>query len=420
MKAKKFIAAAMVGTLVLAGCSSNKSSTSDSKDTIVTDIKKPVEITFWHAMNGAQQKALTQLTNEFMKENKNIKVTLQNQSSYPDLQQKLTATMASPKNLPTMTQAYPGWLINAISDKQVVDLKPYIENEKIKFDNYNDILPSLRTDTESNGKIYGLPFNKSTEVLWYNKDLFKELNLKVPTTWDEFAQVAKTIHDKKGIPGGGFDSLQGFYTTYLKSEGKNFDAKLNVAGPESVKAAQYYLDGIKGGYFRTAGTENYLSGPFANEQIGMYVGSSAGEGFIKKGVDNKFEVGVARYPTTTSIQQGTNLYVFDSASPEQRTAAYLYMKFLTSKESQITWAVQSGYLPIRESAIKSKEYTDSKSLLAPILADATKNMYSLVNVKGADEAFHEAQTVMQGILANKDSDVKKAMENFEKTYKTFW
>lgn len=421
MKCKKLLASTMVTALVLAGCGGKGSSDKpDTADKIVTSISKPVDITFWHAMMGDQEKALKSLTDEFMKENKNIKVTLQNQSSYPDLQQKLTATMASPKNLPTMTQAYPGWLLDPIQSGKVVNLTPYIENETLKFDNYEDVLPSLRSDALINGKTYGLPFNKSTEVLWYNKSLFKELNLQVPKTWDELASVSKTIYEKKGIPGAGFDSLATFYTTYLKSEGKDLDKNLDVTGPESLKAVQYYLDGIKGGYFRTAGTDHYLSGPFANQRVAMYVGSQAGEAFIKKGVDNKFEIGAARYPTTTSIQQGTDLYVFSSATPEQKTAAYMYMKFLTTKDSQVTWAIQSGYMPIRKSAIDSPKYKDSGSLIAPILADATKNMYSMKNVKGADAAFKEANTVMEGILADKNSDVKKAMEQYKKTIQSMW
>lgn len=419
MNTKKIFAITTCTALLLAGCSGSQSA-KPSDDKIVTAINKPVEITFWHAMLGDQQTELQQLTDDFMKQNGNIKVTLQNQSTYPDLQQKLTATMASPKNLPTITQAYPGWLLDAINENKVMDLNPYIQNPDLKFDNINDVLPSLLSDAQFDGKLYGMPFNKSTEVLWYNKSLLDELNLKVPTTYDELAQTAKAIYDKKGIPGAGFDSLSGFYTTYLQSEGKDLDGNLDVTGPESVKAAQYYLDGIKGGYFRTAGTDNFLSGPFSNEKVGMYIGSTAGEAFIKKGVGDKFEVGAARYPTTTSISQGMDLYVFNSATPEQKTAAYLYIKYLTSKESQINWAIKSGYLPIRESAINSTEYTGSGSLLAPILTDATKNMYTIKNIKGADNAFREANTVMEGILSDKGSDVKKAMDAFSQTYKTFW
>ena len=222
-------------------------------------------------------------------------------------------------------------MFNPIQDGLVTDLTPYIENETLKFDNYDDVLPSLREAAKIDGKIYGMPFNKSTEVIWYNKTLFDELNLTPPTNYDELVKVAKEIKDKKGIPGAGFDSLNTYYTTFLKSEGKTFDNNFDVTSDASVKAVNYYLEGVKEGYFRIAGTDKYLSGPFGNETIGMYVGSNAGENFVKQGVGGKFEVGAAPYPTNASLQQGTDLYVFSSATPEQKTAAYEFLKFLTSK-----------------------------------------------------------------------------------------
>lgn len=306
MKFKKLLALALsVG--LLTGCSTKGAGTGN--EDIVTEIKDPVEITFWHAMSGDLEKSLQKLTDEFTAQNPNIKVTLQNQSSYPDLQQKITATVASPKDLPTITQAYPDWMFNPIQDGLVTDLTPYIENETLKFDNYDDILPSLREAAKIDGKIYGMPFNKSTEVIWYNKTLFDELNLTPPTNYDELVKVAKEIKDKKGIPGAGFDSLNTYYTTFLKSEGKTFDNNFDVTSDASVKAVNYYLDGVKEGYFRIAGTDKYLSGPFGNETIGMYVGSNAGENFVKQGVGDKFEVGAAPYPTNASLQQGTDLYL---------------------------------------------------------------------------------------------------------------
>lgn len=408
-----FMSAAMVGC----GSKGNDASSTD----IVTEIKEPVEITFWHAMNGDLEKTLTSLTDKFMAENPNIKVTLQNQSSYKDLQQKITATVASPKDLPTLTQAYPDWMFNPIKDNLVQDLTPYIENETLKFDNYEDILPSLRETAKIDGKIYGMPFNKSTEILWYNKTLLDELGLKAPTNYEELAQVAKTIKEKKGIAGAGFDSLNTYYTTFLKSEGKTFDGSFDVTSEASAKAVNYYLDGVKEGYFRIAGTDNYLSGPFGNEQVAMYVGSNAGENFVKQGVGDKFEVAAAPYPTSVSLQQGTDLYMFSSATAEQKTAAYMFLKFLTTKENQITWASETGYMPIRKSAVDSEEYKNSGSLIAPILSDATDNLYTNPVVSGADSAYREAGVVMESVLADpNNADVTKALEGFKATLKSIW
>lgn len=416
MKLKKILPL-ILSLGLLTGCANGGSK---GNEDIVTEIKEPVEITFWHAMNGDQEKSLQKLTEKFTSENPNIKVTLQNQSSYPDLQQKITSTTSSPKDLPTMTQAYPDWMINAVTDNLLVDLEPYINNEKLKFDNYDDILPSLREATKIDGKTYGIPFNKSTEVIWYNKTLFKELNLEVPTTYEEFVEVCKKIKEKKNIPGAGFDSLNTYYTTFLKNEGQTFDSKFDVTSETSVKAVNYYLDGVKEGYFRIAGTDRYLSGPFSNKQVGMYVGSMAGETFVKLGVGDKFEVGVAPYPAKTSIQQGTDLYVFNNATPEQRTAAYEYLKFLTTKENQITWAKETGYMPIRKSAIDSEEYKNSGSLTAKILGDATKDLYTISVIPGADTAFREISTVLEDILANTKTDVNKRLEEFKNTLTSTW
>lgn len=418
MKIKRLIPM-LLAVGLLTGCGNGAAGEAGNAD-IVTELTEKVEITFWHAMNGKQEESLTKLTEAFMAENENVVVNLQNQSSYSDLQQKITATLASPSDLPTMTQAYTNWLYDPIQDGLVVDLKPYVENETIGFDNYEDILEGLRSGVEMDGKIYGLPFNKSTETLWYNKTIFEELNLEVPTTYEELAEVSKAIYEAKGIPGAGFDALSTYYTTYLKSNDVIFDSNVDVTSDISVEAANYYLDGIKEGYFRIAGTDKYLSGPFGNEQVAMYIGSTAGESFALQGAEGKFEVGVAPYPTNASLQQGTDLYMFSSASAEQRTAAYEYMKFLTTTESQITWAIDTGYMPIRTSAIESDEYKNSGSLVAAILKDATKNLYVNPVVYGSQSAYNESATVMEGILANPNSDVPAALEAFKTTLTSIW
>lgn len=416
MKFKKLTSLALSAVLMtglMTGCGSKNNASSEE---IVTEITEPVEISFWHAMSGDLEKTLENLTNKFMEANPNIKVNLQNQSTYNDLQQKMTATLASPKDLPTLTQAYPHWMINAMQDELLVDLKPYIENETIGSENYNDMLEGFKTASEIDGKIYGMPFNKSTEVIWYNKTLFDELGLEVPTTFEEFAQVAKTITEKKGIVGAGFDALNNFYTTYLKNKGVDFNSETDVTSAESVEAANYYLDGIKEGYFRIAGTDMYLSGPFANETLGMYVGSNAGESFVKQGVDGKFEIGVAPYPAESVMQQGTDLYMFSSATAEQRTAAFEYLKFLTSTENQITWGVETGYIPATHAAISSDEYKNSGSLVSSILEEATsKNLFINDVAQGVDSAYNESRVVMEDILADKNSDVKSKLEAYRNT-----
>lgn len=434
MNSKKLIRNLTAGVLslfVLAGCgnedadttnpstegSMDETSTEVSQD-VVTELDGPTEIVFWHAMGGGQGEALEALVDKFEEENPNIKVDLQNQGNYGDLSQKLTATMQSPDDLPTISQAYGDWMVPFMEEDLVTDLKPYIENEEIGFDDYEDILSGLREETTQDGEITSLPFNKSTEVIWYNKDLFDELDLEVPTSFEELEEVSKTIYEEKGIPGVGFDALSNYYATYLKDQGVDMDSNLDVTSDESKEAINYYLDGIKEGYFRIAGTDQYMSGPFANEQVGAYIGSNAGEVYIEDGVEGKFEYQAAPYPADQSVQQGTNIYMFDNAGAEEKTAAYEFLKFLTSKDSQIEFALATGYMPIRKSAIEDEEYTNSDSKIASVLADATENLFSRKVEPGSQQAYNDTSSFLETILSNEDSDVDSEIEGFKATYES--
>ena len=374
------------------------------------------EITFWHAMGGGQGEALEKLVAEFEKENPNIKVNLQNQGNYGDLNQILVATMQSPDDLPTITQAYPDWMLQFEDANLVTELTDMVNGEN-GIEDYEDILEGVRQEIEKDGKIMGLPFNKSTEVFWYNKTLFDELGLEVPTNYEELVEVSKKINEEKGIPGVGFDSLSNFYATYLHNKGVEMDENLDVTSDESVEAVQYYLDGIKEGYFRIAGTDQYMSGPFANEQVGAYIGSNAGEVYVKDGVDGKFEYAAAPYPAESAVQQGTNIYMFDNADDAQKQAAFKFLKFLTSKESQIQFALDTGYMPARTSAIEDSTYSESDSAIAPILLDATKNLYSRPLAPGSQQAYNDIGSVLEQILSNTEADVKAELEAFAPQYK---
>lgn len=106
--------AAALAVLGLSACSNNNSSSSSSNKKIPTKINKKTTVTFWYSLTGNAQSSLQKLTKDFEKKNPNITIKLQSQGgNYSDLQSKLVSGLQSPKDLPTITQAYPGWLYNA-------------------------------------------------------------------------------------------------------------------------------------------------------------------------------------------------------------------------------------------------------------------------------------------------------------------
>lgn len=424
MKFKSIAAWTLAATaaLTLAACgNSNNEGETEAAD-IVTELPEETTVTFWHAMNGAQEEALTKLTEDFMAENPNVKVELQNQSSYPDLQAKVNSTLPSPKDLPTITQAYPGWLWNAAQDSMLVDLDPYIDNDSIGWGDQEAIRQPLLDGARINDVQYGIPFNKSTEMLFYNVDMFEEYDVEVPTNMEELAAVSKEIYEKSNgsVVGAGFDSLNNYYTIGMKNQGVDFDRDLQFDSAESKEVINYYAEGIKEGYFRVAGSDAYLSGPFANEQVAMFIGSIAGEGYTAKDTEGKFAYATAARPDAINIQQGTDVYMFDSATAEQRTAAFLYLKYLSTPESQLLWAVSTGYMPTLDSVLHSDEYKNSGMQVPLALEDATKELFAIPVVENADPAYNEIRSIMENILANSDKDVDQLIEESVPVLENAW
>lgn len=409
MKFAKRLAVAGMTALALVGataCSSSKTSSTKSSSTSsvkIPKVTKKTTVVFWHAMTGVQQSTLQKLTAEFEKKNPNITIKLENQGAYTDLQAKINSTLQSPNNLPTITQAYPGWLWNAANNKMLADLTPYINDKTVGWGSAkaSNIKTELLEGAQIKGTQYGIPFNKSVETLTYNADILKKYNVKVPTTMAELKAAAKKIYEKSGhkVVGAGFDSLSNYYTLGMKDEGVDFSNKINFSGTTSKKVINYYADGVKAGYFRTAGSEHYLSGPFANEKVAMYIGTSAGEGFVKKGVGTKFTYGVAARPSKYNMQQGTDIYMFSKASAMQKAAAFKYMKFLVSKSSQLTWANATGYVPVNKQVLMDKKYINNPNMKTPaILKTAMQHLYSVPVEKNSNAAYIQAGSNLENIL----------------------
>ena len=140
---------------------------------ITATIDKPIEIEFWHAMTGHLAETLETMTNEFNGSQENITVKLVNQGNYGDLSQKVMAS-AKAHTLPVMSQAYEDWMTQYIENDLITDLTPYMNDEKYGWtdEEFNDIVKVFRDANTWDGKLFGVPFNKSTEIMYYNTDMF--------------------------------------------------------------------------------------------------------------------------------------------------------------------------------------------------------------------------------------------------------
>lgn len=409
---KKLLAMLSALVIVLAGCSGSSSANSD----IVTELTEPVEIEFWHAMTGQNEEVLNELVDGYNSSQDLVTVNAVNQGSYSDLDTKiLSAGQAG--SLPTLAQGYPNSIYEYINNDWVTDLTPYLDAKAFDIDIDNFIQTYVDEVKGTDGETWAIPFNKSTELLFYNQDMLDEAGVEVPTTLDEALEVSKTIYEKTGKPGLGFDSLSNLYATILYNTGTTSwqeDGTFNFNNEAVVEALTKLQEAVDAGYVRTAGEDVYMSGPFANQDVAMYFGSSAGAGYVKSGVDGAFDWSVASYPAQNVIQQGTSIAVFNTATPEEQAAAIDFLEYLTNDESMNTWTQATGYLPATTSALESDDYqafmeTDAAAQAA---ADQVDRMQLLIPVFGGSNEINSVNLndTMKAILEGGE-DVQSALDD---------
>ena len=315
-----------------------------------------VEITFWHAMSGQHQVVLKALVQEFEQANPNIKVNLMYQGNFWQLPAKLL-TAVTAGNPPTISQIYGNEALQYINANALLPLGEVLPKTVLE-----DIPASLiKINTYLlNGKpeLVTVPFNKSAQVLYYNTNLVSS----PPRAWDELLAMAKAL-TKNGVYGFGLHPAHGEppFTVFLHQAGGQVlspDFKKCLLNSEAGIRAMTFLLQIKPySYYST----QYLSTPFGNGTVAMYIGSSAGIPFVAKASKGHHGWMTAVLPAGPANNQtligGSDLGVFTLGSTKaQQEAAVKFIEFLLSKKATLRWAEGTGYLPVLKSAIQSEEW----------------------------------------------------------------
>lgn len=426
---------AVVAVTALTGCSKSDS----SSENIVTELQEPITIEMWHYMNGKQVEVLQSIIDDFNNSNtQGITVKASAQGSIDDLNKKVIAASQS-NTLPAIVNVYPDAATGLINDNKVVDLTPYVENETIGMaeDLKNDFIPDFINELSQWGenKIYGLPMTKSTEVLYVNKNLLEQLGYTVDDlkdlTFEKLAEISEKCQTELGIPGFGFDSSSNAFISSLKADGKDFvqlDGKINVVNDWSKEFMQFFRENTQSGAFRVPGEDKFLSGPFSNQKVLAYQGSSAG--FAHINTNGAFEIAVVEVPhfegkDKAVIQQGASLFVTKDVSPEAQYAAYEFIKFATNTENTAKFATSTGYLPVRKSAqdstIVQEVLADSNSLYGKIYNVAKESLnfaYFTPAVNNAQSARTVADEKYASYVTGTSDDVDSMLEEMNSQVET--
>ena len=255
------------------------------------------------------------------------------------------------------------------------------------------------------GKTYTLPFAKSTEVLFYNKDFFDaHPDIKVPETWDEMEQTCADIKaiigdDKSKYPLV-YDSDANLFITLCNQYGSDYTSATGDHFLFDNETNRGFVADLKrwydAGYFTTEGLGGtYGSNLFKEQKCYMSIGSTGGSQYQDPGSTDgqaKFYVEVAPLPQKDpdnfkSILQGPSVCIFKKNNPQEVIASWLLVKFLTTDiEFQARYSEQSGYMPVTWSTFNSEAYQDFLSEIdsaSGLTARAAKTCYELAQKEGA-------------------------------------
>lgn len=423
-----------------------------------------IEIEYWHANGAALTTVLEEIKTDFEAKNSNYTVKLVSYGDYDTLRDTITSAIAG-GIAPTAAQTYPDHISLYLEGEALQSLDKYINNPTYGMSaaeqaQFIEGFWAEGVIYDQAGTRYGMPFNKSTELMYYNADIFAKYEWDVPQTWDEVIEIcekfkqteeyaqANTANPGK-VFGLGYDSEANLFITFTQQYGAVYtsfgaDGKgvYNAFGGvdedvlKSKEAMTWYKDQFVKGNIATStafGTD-YCSDAFKAGQCIMTIGSSAGatynDGQQSAGV--KFTTGVAAVPQKDLengqvIQQGTNVSLFKCANADEELGGWLWLKHMVSYESALKWALETSYFPIRKDVLASEEYqnhikgnivADDGSVVQGVQTLAAKAkeaglaqsdwFYTNVAFPGSSKARDNAETIVQQILYGEGVSVDAA------------
>jgi len=324
--------------------------------------QKKVEIEFYYpvAVGGPIQKIIDQMASDFMAENENIVVKPIYAGSYQDTMTKVTTAVqgGNPPDLAVLLSTELYTLLEMDAVEELTNLFPQ--------DYWNDFYEGFMGNTKSGDQIWSVPFQRSTIVLYYNKDKFREAGLdpeKPPATWQELVEYGKklTKGDQWGleIPSTGYQYWM-LQAMALQSGGNIMSGdgkKVFFTEPHVEEALQFYVDLGMTHQIMPKGILEWATVPsdFISGKTAMMYHTTGNLTRVKN--EAQFDFGVAFLPANKqygSPTGGGNIYLFKGIPEENRQAALKFIEFLTQPERAAQWSIDTGYVGTRKSAYETE------------------------------------------------------------------
>ena len=449
---KKIISVILAGTMMmgtLAGCGGNKTTETENKTEGKTEETQQTagteefsmadasevdgtEISFWHSMGGVNGQAIDTLVKKFNDENEyGITVKAQYQGEYDDSLNKLKSAQIGNMGA-DLVQVYEigsrfmiesGWITPM---QQMIDADSY---------DLSQIEPNLAAYYTIDNQLYSMPFNSSTPIMYYNKEMFEKAGItEIPDSLEGIEAVGEKLLIEGGagqvislgIYGWFFEQFIGKQGLEYANNGNGRTEAATAVAFDSNGAAANILTAWKSLYDKgyapnvgkggDAGLADFSAGKSA-----ITLGSTASLKQILQDVNGKFEVGTAYFPKVKSTDEGgvsiggASLWALNNNDAKKTRATWEFVKFLISPESQAYWNAQTGYFPVTTAAQEEpvfkenvEKYPQFQTAIDQLHDSSPKYVGALLSV------FPEARATVESEienLLNGNADVKTAVKN---------
>lgn len=334
-----------------------------------TGAQAKTEVEWWHAMGGALGQKVNDIAADFNASQDEYEIKPVYKGSYAETMTSAIAAFRA-KEQPAIVQVFEVGTATMMGAKQAIyPVYELMEDTKEPFNPDNYLSAVTGYYTTNDGQMLSMPFNSSTPVMYYNKDMFAKAGItSAPKTWKEMEQVSRKVLES--------GAQCGFTTTWQSwTQIENFGARNNIpvatqnngfggfdtefkfnAAPY-VKHIEKLGEWSKEGIYKYGGRQSDGMPLFYTQECAMTMGSSAGLAGIQenmKGID----VGVAQLPyddeliakPQNTIIGGASLWVLRGHSSEEYKGVAKFFSYLSSAEVQADWHQFTGYLPITQQA----------------------------------------------------------------------
>ncbi|AEB12897.1 ABC transporter substrate-binding protein [Marinithermus hydrothermalis] len=317
-----------------------------------------VEIPFWHSMDGPAGRAIERFAQAFNQSQPAYRVVPRFLGDYREGESKLVAALRTGSQ-PVLFQAELAFFPRLVAEGRAVPLDAYLEDLPPEF--IRDFYPAAWAYGVVDGTRYGLPFNTSTPVLFYNADAFRALGLEAPRDWTAFVRAAERLTNRRSK--GYIAVLESWtFEAMVTSRGGSLvtpDGRPNFTSPEAVAALEMLVRLAREG---AAIPRNLAEAQFAQLDFvrtkGMMVFASIANWPAAERYTFAFELGVAPVPREAEGRVplgGAQLVVLKGASPKQVRGAVAFWRFLMQPEQIAEWVQASFYVPLRRSVLPRLE-----------------------------------------------------------------